>query len=674
MFYKIAPEYFDNGLRVVPITPKTGACYVADWQNYDFENSPATFIDALGKSQNLNHQGIGLMCGKVSGVICIDIDTKDKKLQQEIYNQLPPLYFGKIGNKEKGINYFFKYNGEPNLRMDGLDIISDKGMTVLPPSIHKSGSPYEWAGSGSFKELPDLPSTFIDWAIKKFKKDKGESIVTKSDGSRCNHNSNTRLSKIGKAMYEDGCTVQEIAERLIEEDSQINEKISYFLCPERRWRCNDLEVNAMTFSTEFFKGNVPNRTKVIINIPKAKKKARKLPHLRGVAGKMFDYIYNNSPVPRSRFAYASALTAVSMIIGNRIRFGNIHPNLYALLVCPSGGGKDFPMKFPKKMLHQNNMSELLGQENPASDTGVLMTLTQQPKRLDTIDEADILFSGINAKNSPWASKMADVYASLYTSCGGPYAGKITASTKKVGACENPFITMIGSITPAAFRNSVTINNVEKGLGARFMYFIDERFKEATMRFQDEPMPLAVTNFINTWRPKEGEIQLNIPNIDITPDAQKDLEDYHDKIQKLRREKKDSRLAAIYNRLYEHAVTLLIIDTCSTNPRTTEPVINRDNVAWAMRAIQAYTEQMTEFIDDNIADSNTERERQAIIRVVKRKGNSATKSEITLGTRQLKPPQRDMLLKELVESELLTMTEKISEKTGRKSKLYILTGE
>ena len=77
---------------------------------------------------------------------------------------------------------------------------------------------------------------------------------------------------------------------------------------------------------------MPKRVRVSIgDITAPKKKViPKLPHLRGVAGKMFDYIYSNSPVPRSRFAYASALTAMSMIIGNRIRFGNIHPKQYIL--------------------------------------------------------------------------------------------------------------------------------------------------------------------------------------------------------------------------------------------------------------------------------------------------------------------------------------------------------
>lgn len=660
-----AQDYFDAGFDVTPLNGKRP--FVDDWLNVNLEGKEH-IVDKWGKFQTLRMRNIGLKTGKVSGVICVDVDIKDKKIQQQIYEKLGRCLCGKVGDKEKGINYFFKYNGEESRAFDGIDILSDGKQTVLPPSVHDNGYAYEWIGVELLEaeELPDLPGDFILWCEKNFAKSGTENVeLLKGDG-RCLHGSHNKLSGICVAMIHSNSTHQEIVDELLRWDSVNNTDVSYFECSSRKeWRVKDKTINANKFVNQAIERAVKNGTNyqpgsVTIELNRAptdKKKRVAFPRFRGVAQDIFTTVYSNSAVPRTRFSIAATLSFVSMVLGNRIRLGNIHPNLYSLIIGPSGTGKDFPLKFPSKAFALLDKKDWIGQSNPASDSGVLMTLTSQPKRLDTIDEAEILFKGMSGSNAQaWVSKMADVYASLYTSCGEYYPGKVTASQKRVGECDNPYISIIAAMTPEAFRSSFTQSLIEKGLGARFMYFIDEEEKKGSFAIKSfDDVPMTVRRFVERWAPSKDEIQIGIPEIKVDPAALKDMEDYHSAIGDIKIKNKNQKLGPVYNRAYVLGIKLAIIDAACTQ-QTKDITLTRENIKWAFEFIKLYIQDMRDFINDNVSDSMNEQLRQYVIRVIKGSPMGVTKSEITNKTPKLNKAQRDSILKELMESEKIGFTE------------------
>jgi len=606
----------------------------------------------------------------LSGVICVDVDILDKDIQDKIYNQLPPLYCGKKGNKKKGINYFFKYNGEESRAFKGIDILSNGKQTVLPPSQHDNGYPYAWVGVPLVgADLPDLPAGFIDWCEANFGTS-GKKITYEKENGRCVHGSHNKLSEIMVACIHDGETIQEIVDKLIEFDNEINKDISYFTCKTGRWKRKNKELNIHDFVVKAMDRHIsigvikeiPKETPIIEILPEIEKpKRQKFPHLRGIAGEMFDYIYLNSPVPRSRLALSSVLSTVSIILGNKVRWGSVYPNLYCLMVAPSGAGKDFPLNFPRDLLYRADLKNLIGESHPASDSGLIMNLPDQPTRIDMIDEADILFSAINSKSSSFLSKMADVYATLYTSPGKHYGGKHILGQKSkdnekgnLGECYSPYITMLGAMTPKAFRESFSTKTMEKGLGARFLYFIDETRKRTSLKINPDNMPDSFLKFANMWRSFEKySVDLSdhlATDLKATKKAEQAMVDFNNYVEELKfKTDMDDKMMPLLNRMAIFAVKIAQIDAASINPSSTSITINKESVDFATRFTETLFKDNKAYIEMNVAENQIEYSQNIVRRVVFNSPNGVTKSELLQKTRSIPRQIREGLIKDLIEA-------------------------
>ena len=96
---------------------------------------------------------IGIATGAVSGLVVLDVDVRangDASLctLTDEYGQLPDTATVLTGGG--GLHYYFSHPGEivrnsAGKLGAGLDIRGDGGYVVAPPSVHRSGSLYEWA-------------------------------------------------------------------------------------------------------------------------------------------------------------------------------------------------------------------------------------------------------------------------------------------------------------------------------------------------------------------------------------------------------------------------------------------------------------------------------------------------------------------------------------------------
>ncbi len=91
---------------------------------------------------------IGLVCGKVSDVTVLDLDST--LFFEDVFGDLEPETL--ISQRTPGRSHvYFKYN--PRLpaskhHLLGMEIMSDGSNVVLPPSIHSSGDLYKWKDPG----------------------------------------------------------------------------------------------------------------------------------------------------------------------------------------------------------------------------------------------------------------------------------------------------------------------------------------------------------------------------------------------------------------------------------------------------------------------------------------------------------------------------------------------
>jgi len=96
--------------------------------------------------------GLGIITGKVSNLIVVDIDS------QESFDAIKPLLVGVHTVTVKtpnGWHYYFKYRDGfgNNVGIDpssGLDIRAEGGYVLAPPSLYPDGRPYQFFAGGKF--------------------------------------------------------------------------------------------------------------------------------------------------------------------------------------------------------------------------------------------------------------------------------------------------------------------------------------------------------------------------------------------------------------------------------------------------------------------------------------------------------------------------------------------
>lgn len=288
-YRKIAQTYIEK--FNLPVTPVKGKVpMIKDWPEVVGSSVLAdSFEDTW-----IHATGVGLLCGKPSGIICLDVDILESdtsllSFREELIRMLPPMFLGKVGNKGKLPSRFFSFNGEEARKWVHIkvELLSTGNQTVMPYSIHPEHGMYEWADKSikdiDIDELPKIPPKLLEFldaenekvkALKrasrvKAKNDKANGIVKEENSytepvdtkGRCAHNSHTLISNWALAQYrKKRISLEELASAVINYDKVINAKSDYFYfnCPSRKeWRGHreDIRANAIIFCQEIFDRN-----------------------------------------------------------------------------------------------------------------------------------------------------------------------------------------------------------------------------------------------------------------------------------------------------------------------------------------------------------------------------------------------------------------------------------
>ena len=145
-----AIQYASMGLAVFPLKPKDKVPITSHGVHEASKNFD-TIKEWWRKYPNAN---IGIACGKISGgLVVIDLDLKkdgtnglDTLSEWERSNgELPETVRAITGGGGNHLYYRSKQSTKNKIGLlEGIDIRSDGGYVVAPPSIHKSGNAYEW--------------------------------------------------------------------------------------------------------------------------------------------------------------------------------------------------------------------------------------------------------------------------------------------------------------------------------------------------------------------------------------------------------------------------------------------------------------------------------------------------------------------------------------------------
>jgi hypothetical protein len=115
---------------------------------------------------------LGLATGPGSGLWVLDLDGADgisafEQIEQQ-HGKIPQTVEVRTGGG--GRHLYFRLNGEPiknRSKVCGvpIDVRGDGGYVVAPPSMHKSGSAYEWINSPDKTALVEAPSWLVDLVL-----------------------------------------------------------------------------------------------------------------------------------------------------------------------------------------------------------------------------------------------------------------------------------------------------------------------------------------------------------------------------------------------------------------------------------------------------------------------------------------------------------------------------
>jgi hypothetical protein len=214
-----ANEYIDQGWSILPVKPSEKRPYMTNWLQY--QHVKATKEMAENWFTSLMGAGVGMVTGRISGVVVLDIESYCKIPIEELLRRYPTQMVSRTGSG--GYHLFYLYpNDVPKIAnrvgiFEGADIRADGGFIVLPPTRHPNGRLYEWVKTG----FPGVfPKALLD--IQSQPKAQGDGWITEalrgvSEGGR-----NDTCARLAGYFFRKGLNA-DIVEALLTEWNERND-------------------------------------------------------------------------------------------------------------------------------------------------------------------------------------------------------------------------------------------------------------------------------------------------------------------------------------------------------------------------------------------------------------------------------------------------------------------
>lgn len=214
-----ANEYVDQGWSILPVKPSEKRPYMTNWLQYQHTKATKEMADSWFTS--LTGAGVGMVTGRISGVVVLDVESYCSIPIDELLRRYPTQMISRTGTG--GYHLFYLYpNGVSKIAnrvgiFEGADIRADGGFIVLPPTRHPNGKLYEWVKKGP---LGVFPKALLD--IQSQPKAQGDGWITEalrgvSEGGR-----NDACARLAGYFFHKGLNA-DIVEALLTEWNERND-------------------------------------------------------------------------------------------------------------------------------------------------------------------------------------------------------------------------------------------------------------------------------------------------------------------------------------------------------------------------------------------------------------------------------------------------------------------
>ena len=206
-------EYLDSGWSILPVKPEEKRPYMTNWLQYTKTRPGKTLVSSW--FNNLTGAGVGLVTGRISGVVVLDVESWCPTPVEELLKKYPTQMIARSGGG--GVHLFYSYPqnvGKISNRVgifEGADLRADGGFLVLPPTMHPSGNRYEWIKRG----IPGaFPMVFLDLESRSPTSNEGwitEALRGVSEGGR-----NDTCARLAGYFFKKGLNADIVEALLIE--------------------------------------------------------------------------------------------------------------------------------------------------------------------------------------------------------------------------------------------------------------------------------------------------------------------------------------------------------------------------------------------------------------------------------------------------------------------------
>lgn len=152
-----ALKYLSRNWSIIPISPSSKKPCLESWLEY--QKRLPTIKEVTDWWTKWPWANIGLVTGKLSGVSVIDVDPRHGGTSDNLTDTIKSRTGG------GGFHHFYLYNPSVHSQngvKDGIDLKSDGGYVILPPSVHASGNQYIWITPPFVNEFQEMPQWIID--------------------------------------------------------------------------------------------------------------------------------------------------------------------------------------------------------------------------------------------------------------------------------------------------------------------------------------------------------------------------------------------------------------------------------------------------------------------------------------------------------------------------------
>jgi hypothetical protein len=356
--------------------------------------------------------------------------------------------------------------------------------------------------------------------------------------------------------------------------------------------------------------------------------------------------------PQPVLALAAAICLQATLAGRKVRDerGN-RTNLYCVGIAPSGAGKDHARKVNKNVLFAADLIEHEGNEDLASDAGLLAAVEVEPSILFQIDEFGRFLRTIgDPKKAPHLFNVLTALMKLFSSADTVFRGKAYADPKRNKVVDQPCVSVYGTTVPEHFFESLTADSLSDGFIARMLVF-EADATPGRQRSKAVPVPEAIVATAAWWgafRPG-GNLGLEHPEpkvIETTADAGVVFDELAATVD-AEYARPDEAGRSLWARAEEKACRLALIYACSRDHA--KPVIDAEAARWACELSRYLTRRMLHVAHEWVADGLFDARQKRVMRVVRKAGGRISRAELCRKTQWLTQRERQEVIDNLLET-------------------------